>query len=67
MVGSEGSRGRAAQWRPCRIEPAALKNIDDWLERYRAMWEASFDRLDEYLKELQAKEKTAKRVRTKKS
>src|SRR5437868_10294331 len=44
------SRGREAQWRPCRIEPAALKNIDDWLERYRAMWEASFDRLDAYLK-----------------
>src|SRR3954468_10767653 len=51
------TRGREAQWRPCRIEPAALKNIDDWLERYRTMWEASFDRLDEYLKELQAKEK----------
>ena len=61
------SRGRTAQWRPCRIEPAALKDIDDWLDRYRAMWEASFDRLDAYLKELQVKEKLPKRARKKKS
>ena len=60
------SRGREAQWRPCRIEPAALKSIDDWLGRYRAMWEASFDRLDAYLKELQAKDRPAKRARKKK-
>jgi DNA-binding transcriptional ArsR family regulator len=51
------SRGREAQWRPCRIEPAALKDVDDWLERYRAFWEANFDRLDDYLREVQAKEK----------
>lgn len=51
------ARGRAAQWRPCRIEPRALKEVDDWLERYRRFWEQSFDRLDEYLRELQAKEK----------
>jgi DNA-binding transcriptional ArsR family regulator len=50
-------RGREAQWRPCRIEPRALKEVDDWLERYRRFWEQSFDRLDEYLRELQAKEK----------
>jgi DNA-binding transcriptional ArsR family regulator len=50
-------RGRAAQWRPCRIEPRALKDVDDWLERYRRFWEQSFDRLDDYLSELQAKEK----------
>jgi DNA-binding transcriptional ArsR family regulator len=50
-------RGRAAQWRPCRIEPRALKQVDDWLERYRHFWEQSFDRLDDYLRELQAKEK----------
>jgi DNA-binding transcriptional ArsR family regulator len=61
------SRGREAQWRPCRIEPAALKNIDEWLERYRRFWEASFDRLDEYLREVQAKEKPKKRARKKKS
>lgn len=52
------TRGRAAQWRPCRIEPAALKEVDDWLDRYRRFWEESFDRLDDYLRELQAKERT---------
>jgi DNA-binding transcriptional ArsR family regulator len=60
------SRGREAQWRPCRIEPAALKTVDEWLERYRRFWEASFDRLDEYLREVQAKEKPKKRPRKKK-
>ena len=50
------TRGREAQWRPCRIEPQALKDVDDWLERYRDFWEASLDRLDEYLDELQAKD-----------
>jgi DNA-binding transcriptional ArsR family regulator len=50
------ARGRAAQWRPCRIEPDALKDIDGWLEEYRRLWEERFDRLDDYLKELQAKE-----------
>jgi DNA-binding transcriptional ArsR family regulator len=50
-------RGREAQWRPCRIEPRALKEVDDWLERYRRFWEQSFDRLDDYLRELQTKEK----------
>ena len=51
------TRGRAAQWRPCRIEPQALKGVDDWLERYRRLWEERLDRLDDYLRELQAKEK----------
>lgn len=50
------TRGREAQWRPCRIEPTALKEVDDWLERYRSFWEERFDRLDDYLRELQAKE-----------
>ena len=50
-------RGRDAQWRPCRIEPAALKVVDDWLERYRRFWDASLDRLDTYLMELKAKER----------
>ncbi len=50
------TRGREAQWRPCRIEPLALKDVDDWLERYRAFWEARFDRLEEYLREVQAKD-----------
>src|ERR1700676_4458937 len=51
------ARSREAQWPPCRIEPRALKSVDDWLERYRRFWEERFDRLDEYLRELQAKEK----------
>ena len=50
-------RGREAQWRPCRIEPGALKPVDDWLKRYRRFWEASLERLDDYLLEMQAKEK----------
>ena len=51
------ARGHEAQWRPCRIEPAALKGVYDWLERYRRFWEARLDRLGDYLQELQAKEK----------
>jgi DNA-binding transcriptional ArsR family regulator len=50
-------RGREAQWRPCRLQPKPLKDVDDWIEHYRKFWEQSFDRLDEYLRELQAKEK----------
>src|SRR4029450_11649146 len=41
-------RGRAAQWRPCRLEPAPLKEVADWAERYRAIWEQRLDRLDTY-------------------
>jgi DNA-binding transcriptional ArsR family regulator len=44
------SRGRKAQWRPCRLEPTRLKEVADWLERYRRFWEASFDRLEEHLR-----------------
>lgn len=51
------ARGRAAQWRPCRLEPAALKGVDDWLESYRRLWEQRLDRLEDYLKTLQTKEK----------
>ena len=51
------ARGREAQWRPCRIEPRALKDIDDWLEHYRRFFDESFDRLDVYLKKLQAKDR----------
>jgi DNA-binding transcriptional ArsR family regulator len=50
------ARGRTAQWRPCRIEPRALKDIDDWLGHYRRFFDESFDRLDDYLKRLQAKD-----------
>jgi DNA-binding transcriptional ArsR family regulator len=54
------ARGREAQWRPCRIEPKALKTIDDWLEGYRRFWEERLDRLEDYLRELQAKEQEEK-------
>jgi DNA-binding transcriptional ArsR family regulator len=43
------ARGREAQWRPCRLQAAPLKNVAGWLEDYRRFWEESFDRLDEYL------------------
>jgi DNA-binding transcriptional ArsR family regulator len=61
------SRGREAQWRPCRLVAAPLKDAADWLEEYRRFWEDSFDRLDDYLRELQAKDKRASRVREKKN
>jgi DNA-binding transcriptional ArsR family regulator len=48
------TRGREAQWRPCRIAPNALKGVDAWLEHYRRFWDARLDRLDDYLRELQA-------------
>lgn len=51
------ARGRKAQWRPCRLAARPLKDVADWLERYRRFWEQSLDRLDEYLKELQGSEK----------
>jgi DNA-binding transcriptional ArsR family regulator len=51
------TRGREAQWRPCRLEAAPLKEVAEWTERYRAIWEARFDRLDTYLRQLKAKEK----------
>src|SRR4051794_2029787 len=48
------SQGRKAQWRPCRLEPARLKQVADWVDCYRDLWEARLDRLDAYLRELQA-------------
>jgi len=59
------SRGRDAQWRPCKLEPAALRNVDAWLEHYRALWEARLDRLDAYLRTLQGKGTDEKRGREK--
>jgi DNA-binding transcriptional ArsR family regulator len=65
------SRGREAQWRPTRLEAAPLKDVSDWVERYRRFWEERFDRLDDYLRALQAAEApppaAKKRRRTKKS
>jgi DNA-binding transcriptional ArsR family regulator len=54
------TRGREAQWRPCRIEPRALRDVDNWLERYRRLWEERFDRLEDYLRELQARQQAEK-------
>jgi DNA-binding transcriptional ArsR family regulator len=51
------ARSRDAQWRPCRIEAGPLKDAADWLEHYRRFWEQSFERLDEYLRQWQRKEK----------
>src|ERR1700752_3571823 len=55
------ARSREAQWRPCRIEPRALKDVDDWLARYRRFWGESVDRRDVYLQEVQAKGKKRSR------
>lgn len=55
------SRGRHAQWRPCKLKAGPLKDVSGWVEQYRKHWEARLDRLDEYLKELQAQEKNHER------
>jgi DNA-binding transcriptional ArsR family regulator len=51
------SQGREAQWRPCRLEAKPLKDAADWIEHYRLYWDQSFARLDDYLREVQSKEK----------
>ena len=48
------TRSRTAQWRPCHLEAAPLKDANQWISHYRRFWEASFDRLDDYLRQLQA-------------
>jgi DNA-binding transcriptional ArsR family regulator len=50
------SRGREAQWRPCKLETAPLEQVDGWLGDYRKFWEGSFDRMDAYLKEITGKQ-----------
>lgn len=50
------TRSRTAQWRPCHLEAGPLKDVNSWISSYRRFWEASFDRLDDYLAELQAGE-----------
>src|SRR5262245_27996553 len=47
------SQGRQAQWRPCKLEAAPLKEVADWVEQYRQMWEQRLDRLEDYLRDLQ--------------
>jgi DNA-binding transcriptional ArsR family regulator len=49
-------RGREAQWRPCRLQAAPLAEVAEWAEAYRRFWDASYDRLDEYLRHLKQKE-----------
>ena len=49
------ARGREAQWRPCRLQAEPLKEVVDWAERYRHLWEGRLDRLDTYLKQMKAK------------
>jgi DNA-binding transcriptional ArsR family regulator len=51
------TRGREAQWRPCRLNAGPLKRVADWVEHYRRFWDEGLDRLDEYLHELQKKGK----------
>ena len=51
------ARGREAQWRPCRLQAAPLKDVADWTERYRDIWEGRLDRLDSYLQELKTTHK----------
>jgi DNA-binding transcriptional ArsR family regulator len=52
------SQGRKAQWRPCRLEGARLKEAAEWVNDYKRFWEESFDRLDDYLKDLQKRRPT---------
>jgi len=64
------ARGREAQWRPCRLQAAPLRDVAGWVDHYRRFWEESFDRLDDYLQELKARDskskaKEKKHVRTK--
>jgi DNA-binding transcriptional ArsR family regulator len=60
------TRGRDAQWRPCALAPAPLAEVADWVGHYRKFWEQSLDRLDDYLKDIQSKQKETKHVRHRK-
>lgn len=59
------TRGREAQWRPCKLEPQALKSIDEWLEFYRRFWDQRFDKMADYLARIQKKEKKHKQDKPK--
>ncbi|QNM96799.1 ArsR/SmtB family transcription factor [Chitinimonas koreensis] len=50
------SQGRQAQWRPCKLEATPLREVSDWLAQYRQFWEQRLDRLDDYLRELRARD-----------
>ena len=57
-------RGREAQWRPCQLDASPLKDVAEWVERYRRFWMESFDRLDDYLRKIRKKEKKHGRSRS---
>ena len=61
------TRSRDAQWRPCRLEAKPLQQAADWVDQYRKFWEESLDRLEDYLSELQAREKTAEKEKEKRN
>jgi DNA-binding transcriptional ArsR family regulator len=58
------TRGRHAQWRPCRLDPQPLREVADWIEQYRRHWEARLDRLEDYLREIQSKERNNDRTKS---
>ncbi|GAB2549800.1 ArsR/SmtB family transcription factor [Rhodanobacter koreensis] len=58
------ARSREAQWRPCRLQPQPLREVADWVQPYRVMWEQRFDQLEEYLRDLQAQESTVSAAAT---
>lgn len=60
------TKTKAAQWRSCKLNGEPLKDVSDWMEQYRVFWEESFDRLDEYLKTIQADKKTKGRKHVRK-
>jgi DNA-binding transcriptional ArsR family regulator len=55
------ARGREAQWRPCRLDGEPLRDVADWMEKYRRFWDESFDRLDDYLQAIQKEKKDDER------
>ncbi len=59
------ARGRDAQWRPCRLKATPLREVSDWVERYREHWDQSFDRLDDLLRDLQRADATSTRKKPK--
>src|SRR3979411_3372413 len=57
------SRGREAQWRPCRIAPVSLRQVDGWLGNFRKFWDENFNRLDDLLEQMKAEEKAKQTVK----
>jgi DNA-binding transcriptional ArsR family regulator len=55
------ARGREAQWRPCRLDGEPLRDVAEWMEKYRSFWDESFDRMDDYLQEIQKENKDGRK------